>query len=55
LKNGAVKIGGQYMDKVEVCNVKDYVMPELLLQIQEMIMVHIKVLLLTIIILSKML
>jgi predicted dehydrogenase len=28
-ENGAVKIGGQYMDKVEVCNVKDYVMPEL--------------------------
>ena len=28
-ENGAVKIGGQYMDKVEVCNVKDYEMPEL--------------------------
>jgi len=28
-ENGSVKIGGQYMDKVEVCNVKDYVMPEL--------------------------
>jgi hypothetical protein len=28
-ENGAVKIGGQYMDKIEVCNVKDYVMPEL--------------------------
>lgn len=28
-QNGAVKIGGQYMDKVEVCNVKDYIMPEL--------------------------
>jgi UDP-N-acetyl-2-amino-2-deoxyglucuronate dehydrogenase len=28
-ENGAVKIGGQYMDKVEVCNVKDYSMPEL--------------------------
>ncbi|MDR6404749.1 MULTISPECIES: Gfo/Idh/MocA family protein [Chryseobacterium] len=28
-ENGAVKIGGQYMDKVEACNVKDYVMPEL--------------------------
>jgi UDP-N-acetyl-2-amino-2-deoxyglucuronate dehydrogenase len=28
-ENGAVKIGGQYMDKVEVCNVKDYTMPEL--------------------------
>lgn len=28
-ENGSVKIGGQYMDKVEVCNIKDYVMPEL--------------------------
>lgn len=28
-ENGAVKIGGQYMDKVEVCNIKDYQMPEL--------------------------
>ena len=28
-ENGSVKVGGQYMDKVEVCNIKDYVMPEL--------------------------
>lgn len=28
-ENGAVKIGGQYMDKVEYCHVKDYKMPEL--------------------------
>ncbi len=28
-ENGSVKIGGQYMDQVEVCNVKDYEMPEL--------------------------
>lgn len=28
-ENGSVKIGGQYMDKVEACNIKDYVMPEL--------------------------
>ncbi|HEU0227923.1 MAG TPA: Gfo/Idh/MocA family oxidoreductase [Arachidicoccus soli] len=28
-ENGSVKIGGQYMDKVEVCNIKDYIMPEL--------------------------
>jgi predicted dehydrogenase len=28
-ENGSVKIGGQYMDKVEHCHVKDYVMPEL--------------------------
>ncbi len=28
-EHGSVKIGGQYMDKVEVCNVKDYEMPEL--------------------------
>ena len=28
-ENGSVKIGGQYMDKVETCNVKDYVMPQL--------------------------
>lgn len=26
---GSVKIGGQYMDKVEVCHIKDYVMPQL--------------------------
>ena len=28
-ENGSVKIGGQYMDKVEVCHVNDYIMPEL--------------------------
>jgi predicted dehydrogenase len=28
-EKGSVKIGGQYMDKVEYCHVKDYVMPEL--------------------------
>ena len=28
-ENGSVKIGGQYMDKVEYCHVKDYEMPEL--------------------------
>ena len=28
-ENGSIKIGGQYMDKVEVCHVKNYVMPEL--------------------------
>ena len=28
-KNGSVKIGGQYMDKVEYCHVKDYTMPVL--------------------------
>lgn len=28
-ENGSLKIGGQYMDKVEICNVKDYTMPEL--------------------------
>ncbi len=28
-ENGSVKIGGQYMDKVEYCHVKDYIMPEL--------------------------
>ncbi|UPQ75431.1 Gfo/Idh/MocA family protein [Chryseobacterium nepalense] len=28
-ENGSVKIGGQYMDKVEVCNIKDYTMPQL--------------------------
>lgn len=27
--NGSVKIGGQYMNEVEVCNIKDYEMPEL--------------------------
>lgn len=28
-QNGALKIGGQYMDKVEYCHIKDYTMPEL--------------------------
>ncbi|MDE6493045.1 MAG: Gfo/Idh/MocA family oxidoreductase [Bacteroidales bacterium] len=27
--NGSIRIGGQYMDKVEYCHIKDYVMPEL--------------------------
>lgn len=27
--NGSVKVGGQYMDKVEICNIKNYTMPEL--------------------------
>ena len=26
---GSVKVGGQYMDQVEICNIKDYRMPEL--------------------------
>lgn len=28
-ENGSIKIGGQYMDKVEYCHVKDYEMPDL--------------------------
>lgn len=28
-ENGSVKIGGQYMDKVELCHVRDYTMPDL--------------------------
>lgn len=28
-KNGTVKVGGQYMDKVEYCHVKGYTMPQL--------------------------
>ena len=28
-ENGTIKVGGQYMDKVEYCHLKDYVMPEL--------------------------
>jgi hypothetical protein len=28
-KNGSVKIGGQYMNEVEVCNIVDYEMPVL--------------------------
>jgi predicted dehydrogenase len=28
-EHGSIKIGGQYMDKVEYCHVKDYNMPEL--------------------------
>lgn len=28
-EKGSVKVGGQYMDKVEVCHIKDYTMPEL--------------------------
>ena len=28
-KNGSVKVGGQYMNEVEVCNIKNYTMPVL--------------------------
>ena len=28
-ENGSIKIGGQYMEKVEYCHIKDYKMPEL--------------------------
>jgi UDP-N-acetyl-2-amino-2-deoxyglucuronate dehydrogenase len=28
-EKGSVKVGGQYMDKVEVCHIKDYTMPVL--------------------------
>jgi UDP-N-acetyl-2-amino-2-deoxyglucuronate dehydrogenase len=28
-EKGSIKIGGQYMDKVEYCHVQDYIMPEL--------------------------
>jgi UDP-N-acetyl-2-amino-2-deoxyglucuronate dehydrogenase len=28
-KNGSIKVGGQYLDKVEYCHIKDYLMPEL--------------------------
>lgn len=28
-ENGSVKVGGQYMDKVEACHIKDYEMPKL--------------------------
>ncbi len=28
-EKGSVKVGGQYMDKVEVCHIKDYTMPAL--------------------------
>lgn len=28
-ENGTIKVGGQYMNKVEVCDIKDYRMPEL--------------------------
>ncbi len=28
-ENGSVKIGGQYMDKVEYCHIKEYTIPEL--------------------------
>jgi UDP-N-acetyl-2-amino-2-deoxyglucuronate dehydrogenase len=28
-ENGTVKVGGQYMNEVETCNIKNYVMPEL--------------------------
>jgi predicted dehydrogenase len=27
--NGSIKVGGQYMNEVEYCHIKDYVMPEL--------------------------
>ncbi len=29
-ENGSIKIGGQYMDKVEYCHIKNYAMPQLL-------------------------
>src|SRR6201998_575965 len=28
-QNGTVKVGGQYMDKIEYCHIKDYSMPQL--------------------------
>jgi predicted dehydrogenase len=28
-ENGSIKVGGQYMDKVEYCHIKGYTMPEL--------------------------
>jgi predicted dehydrogenase len=28
-ENGTVKVGGQYMNRVELCSIRDYVMPEL--------------------------
>jgi len=28
-ENGTVKVGGQYMNEVEICNIRDYQMPEL--------------------------
>jgi predicted dehydrogenase len=28
-RNGSVKIGGQYMDKVDYCHIKDYALPQL--------------------------
>jgi hypothetical protein len=28
-ENGSIKIGGQYMDKIEYCHVRDYHMPVL--------------------------
>ena len=28
-ENGSVKVGGQYMNEVEICNIKNYQMPEL--------------------------
>ena len=31
--NGSVKVGGQYMNEIEYCNIKDYEMPKLALLI----------------------
>jgi hypothetical protein len=28
-ENGSIKIGGQYMDKVDYCHVKNYTLPDL--------------------------
>ena len=28
-EKGSIKVGGQYMEKVEYCNIQDYVMPKL--------------------------
>ena len=39
-ENGSVKIGGQYMNEVEYCHVKEYEMPELAQPIRVMITVY---------------
>ena len=41
-ENGSIKIGGQYMEKIEYCHVKDYVCQNFLLPIPVMIMEFIR-------------
>lgn len=53
--NGNIKIGGQYLNEVEICDIKNYEMPKLEKLTHLMTILHIKDLLQIIILLFKML